>query len=457
MKNQKSTLLNELETFQATKHQSTTTFDVCLFDGGFLLHSFLSKTGRIVSMGNLARNLLCYVANLYHANEINICFDTYSRVSLKYGERLRRGENEAEFLITGPTQKPDQSCDILLKNSSFKNELYIFLKIEWQKSEYISYLEGKTLYVSYGGSCVQIQYGSTTPEHLQGKHAEADTLLAFHTRHSKRDIVIRASDTDVLIILLAMIGKHNEDDTPIVYNSINMDVGVGNSQRLIDVSQIYETLEILSPGLPVALPGLHSFTGSDYTAAFYWKGKLTPLKLLMEEDGNEWITAFREMSLPTFNKETDIEGFVCALYGSRDSGSTNVVRTRKILKLQTTNKNTGANDKNEDRLKMVDCGLLPPCQKVLLKKILRAQLVARMWFNADQAEPNFGLDPTNFGWRMVDGCFHPDWYSGSALPRSKDLETFISERETKEKDADKIDAIWNLSGRILMMMRRKKI
>ena len=79
----------------------------------------------------------------------------------------------------------------------------------------------------------------------------------------------------------------------------------------------------------------------------------------MEEDGNEWITAFREMSLPTFNKETDIEGFVCALYGSRDSGSTNVVRTRKILKLQTTNKNTGANDKNEDRLKMVDCGLLP--------------------------------------------------------------------------------------------------
>ena len=375
MKNQKSTLLNELETFQATKHQSTATFDVCLFDGGFLLHSFLSKTGRIVSMGNLARNLLCYVANLYHANEIHICFDTYSRVSLKYGERLRRGENEAEFLITGPTQKPDQSCDILLKNSSFKNELCKFLKIEWQKSDYISYLEGKTLYVSYGGSCVQIQYGSTTPEHLQGTHAEADTLLAFHTRHSKGDIVIRASDTDVLIILLAMIGKHYEDETLIAYNSIIMDVGVGNSQRLIDVSQIYETLETLSPGLPVALPGLHSFTGSDYTAAFYWKGKLAPLKLLMEEDGNEWIKAFREMSLPTFNKETDIEGFVCALYGSRDSGSTNV----------------GAQN------------------------------------------------------------------SGSALPRSKDLETFISERETKEKDGDKIDAVWNLSGWILMMMRRKNI
>ena len=95
---------------------------------------------------------------------------------------------------------------------------------------------------------------------------------------------------------------------------------------------------------------------------------------------------------------------------------------------------------------MVFC-VLPPYQKVLLKKILRAQLVARMWFNAGQAEPNFGLDPTNFGWRMVDGCFYPDWNSCSALPRSEDLETFISEREKKEKDADKhkidgVEAEW---------------
>ena len=81
----------------------------------------------------------------------------------------------------------------------------------------------------------------------------------------------------------------------------------------------------------------------------------------MKEDGLEWIKAFRKMSLPTFNQEPDIEGFVCALYGSRDSRSTNVVRPRKILRLQASNKKTGANEKNEDRLKKVDCGLQPPC------------------------------------------------------------------------------------------------
>ena len=196
---------------------------------------------------------------------------------------LRRGENGEEFLITGPNQKPDQACDILLKNSSFKNELGKFLKIEWLKSEYSCYGEGSTLYVSYGGSCVQIKNGSTIAEHLQGNHAEADTLLAFHTRHSNGNIVIRASDTDVLVILLVMIGKNNEAETCIAYNRIIMDVRTGNNQRLIDLSQIYETMEKISPGLPVALPGLRSFTGLDYTAAFYWKGKLAPLKLLMED------------------------------------------------------------------------------------------------------------------------------------------------------------------------------
>ena len=71
------------------------------------------------------------------------------------------------------------------------------------------------------------------------------------------------------------------------------------------------------------------------------------------------------------------------------------------MRLQASNKNTGANEKKKDRLKKVDCGLLPPCQKVLMKKILRAQLVARMWFNADEAEPNFGFG--TYGIRLAHG------------------------------------------------------
>ena len=170
-----------------------------------------------------------------------MCFDTYSKTSLKYQELLQRGENEEEFLLSGPEQKPVKSFEVLLKNSSFKNELCKFLRNEWQKPEYRTYLGGKILYVSYGGSCVRIEEGTMEPENLQGIHAEADTLIALHSFHSKGDVVIRATDTDVLIILLSMIAKHNDNETPIAYNRITMDAGVGNNRHYVNFSQVYQT------------------------------------------------------------------------------------------------------------------------------------------------------------------------------------------------------------------------
>ena len=95
-------------------------------------------------------------------------------------------------------------------------------------------------------------------------------------------------------------------------------------------------------------------------------------------------------------------------------------------------------DEKEKKLKKVDCGLLPPCQNVLRKKILRTELVARTWYNADQVQPSVGLDPTKFGWVQLEGSYHPDWYSGPALPRSEDLEASSSEK-TAEKGYDEIE------------------
>ena len=103
-------------------------FEVAIFDGGYLLHSFISKCGKILNYGCLARNMLSSISKQYHGiSEIHICFDTYSDVSLKFQERERRGQIDSEFLITGPDQAPKQSNETLLQNSSFKNELSKFL------------------------------------------------------------------------------------------------------------------------------------------------------------------------------------------------------------------------------------------------------------------------------------------------------------------------------------------
>ena len=50
-----------------------------------------------------------------------------------------------------------------------------------------------------------------------------------------------------------------------------------NSLRYIDINEIAKEI---GDTLCQSLPGFHSFTGCDYTAAFFKKGKKRPLKIL---------------------------------------------------------------------------------------------------------------------------------------------------------------------------------
>jgi len=78
---------------------------------------------------------------------------------------------------------------------------------------------------------------------------------------------VRASDTDVLVILLGAIGRQRPEVRAMV--TIIMDCGMGNHQRYINISNIAAILEATKPGLPRALPGYHAFTGCDFMSAFY--------------------------------------------------------------------------------------------------------------------------------------------------------------------------------------------
>ena len=103
----------------------------------------------------------------------------------------------------------------------------------------------------------------------QDSHEEADNLLAFHASSAAGNAVIRASDTDVLVILLGMIGRHLTSQRPTAYSCIIIDCGSGNSRRHIDVSSIANALDAKQKGLAGAMPGPLAFTGSDFTTALY--------------------------------------------------------------------------------------------------------------------------------------------------------------------------------------------
>lgn len=80
------------------------------------------------------------------------------------------------------------------------------------------------------------------PPILQGILEEANTLLAFHASHVKSNVTVRASDNDVMAILVGMLGRQLTD-LELPASPRIMDYGSGNSRRHIDVSGIVTVLE----------------------------------------------------------------------------------------------------------------------------------------------------------------------------------------------------------------------
>ena len=201
-----------------------------------------------------------------NARTVHVCFDKYQLVSLKNSTRDQRGATEEVYKITGSDQIIRQSGKKLLQSTNFKNELILFLIEEWGKPHYSQYFQGKVLFASHGGRCRKYQKESghikiSSPSAFQGDHEEADTLVAFHVSKIESDVVVRASDTDI-ICLLCSIERNPRF-------SLFVECGNGNSQRYINIKQIVESLDEHQTGVSRVLPALHAFSGSDFTSAFY--------------------------------------------------------------------------------------------------------------------------------------------------------------------------------------------
>ena len=276
VKSDKSTLLNKLESLQSisilTQQMLPKSF-ACIFDGGLILHSVLSQARVGASFGSIARQMLVTICS-GKGVEVHLCLDKYVAKSIKGSERKLRGSLDLPYVITGPEQTIRQCGQKLLSNGEFKNAFSKFIVKEWRKQHYYTILEGKVLFVSYGGECYQYipnqgdeSISVEEPSYLRGNHEEADTLIAFHAAQITGDIVVRASDTDVLIILIGFLGEQCPEERS--SRKIFMDCGVGNHRRLIDICKIVSSLEGLKPGLSKAMPAYHAFTGCDYTSAFY--------------------------------------------------------------------------------------------------------------------------------------------------------------------------------------------
>ena len=69
----------------------------------------------------------------------------------------------------------------------------------------------------------------------------------------------------------------------------------------------------------MALPGLHAFTGCDFTASFLRKGKVKPYDIV--ESSKEFQETFSKLGTDSWDTVDeickDLEKFVCVLYGKK--------------------------------------------------------------------------------------------------------------------------------------------
>lgn len=380
-----SKLLHKLETHN--RNETPPTFDVIIVDTMFIVNIMpvVAQT-----YGRFAMNLLIMLVKMGQC--IHLVSDTYRSSSIKDIERDRRADmcGTRTIKITGPDQKMTDFKQAM-RSGDFKTSLLQFLAVEWENERYASILGETELFFALDNTCYKFavsngQIKKEETQDLQSEHEEADTRIVFHLHYVMRispssitNVCVRANDTDIFVNLL-YYALHQQEG-----QYVWMDVGLNstNNRRYISIQDICKSVD---SDFVEALPALHSFTGSDYTAAFYRKGKIRPYNIM--EKTPKYAQALALLGHDEEIRETvttTIEEFVCELYGERKSASVNETRYAIFQNLYAPKK------KNEplEKIRGAHASIMPPCKTVLANKIKRANYVAALCKHAHKANPCF--------------------------------------------------------------------
>ena len=264
----KSVLRDCLES-TVTEHGEPSLVKAHVIDGNFLLHCLPPKIPP--TFGGLSKVIL-QTALTHKSPRIDIVFDTYESPSIKDCERERRGADLQQFVIVGPEQIRPRKLEQALKSMSFKQALPRFLLEDWCNDEYLTIIGDREVYLGVDGVCARftVLNGVVWREfidELSCNHPEADTRVCFHAYNvdcQPGDVVVQASDTDILVILLYQVSKFK--------SNLWMEVGTTgkDNRRYLNITKIADAI---GPGVCGALPAFHALTGCDYTSAFIRKGK----------------------------------------------------------------------------------------------------------------------------------------------------------------------------------------
>ena len=396
-------------------HSPKKQYDTVIIDGFFFLYLLrdLPKT-----VGKVALKILSTIVK-FPADTIHLIFDRYPPKSIKDNEHLLR-ENHfgREYTINGPDTERPADFHAELRNKHFKNSFVNFIIKYWgEAQEAVEIIGKKIIRVDYE-ECheykveneriiTNLEYNFECPSHI-----EADTKIVNHIFNlpRKNRILIRCSDTDIIIITLSHMEKLERTN-----KVIHIQVGTGNNTSNMDMNKIYAAL---GKQLSASLIGFHAFTGCDFNPSFYRRAKVRPFNLLRKsEEAQKAFIALSNYSLTEKPKEMakifkQLEKFLCEMYNHKGTNDIDKVRFSIFMSCFETKK---VDEKFSRNVTKYDASSLPPCSSELYQHLKRTLYIATMWGNAHLKHP-IPLYPGEYGWKEIDDKFTFHWFDGERVP-----------------------------------------
>ena len=221
---------------------------------------------------------------------------------------------------------------------------------------------------------------------LNANHEEADTRIVLHAleavKQGYKRIVVVCSDTDVLILLTHFLAAKKVE--------VWMVSGTSRNRKCYPVHAVANNL---SPATIHSILGFHALTGCDTVSSFGGYGKKKCWEVFCKEP-HLLAGVGRNGTL------TDVESYVCKLYGITDETSVNKARLRLFTRAT------------------VSLEMMPPSEDALKLHLARANHQAKVWLQADK-DNIAGTPADSTGWKQeADGSLSVVWMTQPPVPES---------------------------------------
>eukprot|EP00745_Piridium_sociabile_P026549 TRINITY_DN4240_c0_g1_i3.p1 TRINITY_DN4240_c0_g1~~TRINITY_DN4240_c0_g1_i3.p1 ORF type:complete len:1496 (-),score=398.92 TRINITY_DN4240_c0_g1_i3:837-5324(-) len=357
--------------------------DAIIIDGSALIHAMPPRSTK--SFDDYAREDILPKVESYGAKyeRVDIVFDVYKKASLKSETRSKRGKG-IRRRVTGRSKTPTNWRGFL-RDDNNKAELFHFLAEKMCEVETRS-----TVIVTRGDVAISNKIKSLDAV-APCSHEEADTRMFVHARDAtlqgSQSLVIKANDTDVLVIAISTMPSLQE----LGLESMWLAFGQGATARWIPV---HEVVLAMGPEKVSGILYFHAFTGCDVVSGFRGKGKKSAWQTWnVCDDVSE---TFAKLShCPGEVSDDDLqklEHFVVLLY-DRSSAATGVDEARLDLFAR----------------KQRSYDAIPPTRAALMEHAKRAAYQGGIiWGQATVSNPDTG-SPANWGWTQTAETWQVCW------------------------------------------------